>query len=110
MRWVAHNWFMLAVAFSVFWGIYGVCYEKCDTKCSLCDWITMSGAFISEFIGSFAGWCCFHILTIRLYSYKVESVDILLIIVTVVLMAGYSYKLIGLLKEYSKGKIKDNVE
>lgn len=91
---IINQWLWVAVLASLFWGVYGWRYEKVKK-------IKKAGNFISEFIGSFAGWCCFYILTCRLeipYS-KIEAVDIWLIIGAVVGMAGYSYRIVELIEK-----------
>ena len=63
------------------------------------------GAVVSEFVGSFAGWCCLHILAVHLSnSYvKFENGAIFLAISAVVGMAGYSYKIASLVDKFRKG-------
>lgn len=104
-------WICFAIPCSVLWGIYGCIDDSEDDK----KWakhicIKRIGVFLSEFIGSFAGWCCLYIFTVRFASCplkKLGSFDMFLIIGAVVCMAGYAYKIVDLidnLKKPSKGK------
>ena len=89
-------WVWFALAFSILWGIYGYNYARKNKG----DIIERLGAFLAGFIGSFAGWSCFHILTIRLqmpqlYS-NMDFVDIFLIIGAFIGMTGYAFEIIKL--------------
>lgn len=106
MEWVPEHWLWFAFLFTIFWGIYGWKYieEKKEYKDKRL--IEKVGDFLSEFIGSFAGWCCFYILTVRLHEPfdKIGGVDIFLIISAIVGMAGYSYRIVELIETYLKCK------
>ena len=102
------NWWLLpATVFSVFWGIYGWHYERKEYKLNYDkdDRVFGMGAVVSEFVGSFAGWCCLHILAVYLSSsyVKFENGAIFLAISAVVGMAGYSYKIASLVDKFRKG-------
>lgn len=100
MALVFNYWLCFAFVFSGIWGIYGWNHVLGDSK------VEKTGLFVSEFIGSFAGWCCFHILTVRLhppYS-TLESADIFLATGAVVGMAGYSYRIVEFINSKAKSK------
>ena len=67
-----------------------------------------SGIFLSEFIGSLAGWVCLYLLLIRNPDFRVASldkVDLILSIGTVIGIAGYSYRIIDWI-DTGLGKLK----
>jgi RsiW-degrading membrane proteinase PrsW (M82 family) len=95
-------WLVLAILFSIFWGVHGFQYEKERKEGNA--WI-IAGAFLSEFIGSFAGWCCFYIFVVRHPQFTYEAftgADIFLVIGAVIGMAGYSYRIAELVEKYKK--------
>ena len=103
-------WLLPATVFSIFWGTYGWYYEKEEYKLDYNnkdDKVFGIGAVVSEFVGSFAGWCCLHILAVRLFSSYVTfvSADIFLAIGAVVGIAGYSYRIAELVGKFGKEKI-----
>jgi len=57
------NWFLFAFIFSFYWGIRGVFLFG---KNKFWWW---SYEFLFNFIGSFAGWCCFLALLTRVQSH-----------------------------------------
>jgi len=96
MNWVINIvWSCLAILLSVFWGIYGCNNEKESIK--KLGWIEGVGIFLSEFIGSFAGWSFLYVLILRRPSIsslkEVTNIDIFLAIGAVVGIAGYSYNI-----------------
>jgi hypothetical protein len=100
--WIIKYWLWLAILFSVFWGFYGCNYERKKQEIKWYDLIEWVGIFISEFIGSFAGWYCFSILAPRLQKPDTLGVfDIFLGTVAVIGITGYSYKIADKLIEGS---------
>ncbi|MCX5699798.1 MAG: hypothetical protein NTX01_08935 [Candidatus Omnitrophica bacterium] len=111
MSWVINLIFwLIAFSLSLFWGFYGckVTDKYIKKLKDLLDWknwknnIEPGGIFLSEFIGSFAGWCCFYIFIYRI-QYRtfigLNGVDVFLIIGAVIGMAGYSYKIAEVVKK-----------
>ena len=109
---LAWLFFVFAVVFSAFWAVYGVKQEKEDiqvgnekikeekNKRTMYS-IKRLGVILSEFVGSFAGWCCFYILIYRIQYCTfigLNGVDVFLIIGAVIGMAGYSYKIVEAVK------------
>ena len=93
----SHFW-GLAVFLSLFWGIYG-CNSVKDKKIKLIDFmkndpLEVLGIFLSEFIGSLAGWYCFSLLLPRIKYPNLGIFEVLLGTIAVIGISGYSYKLI----------------
>jgi hypothetical protein len=100
----------------MFWGIYGCktiredieVEKEAEKKTRKMYFTKRIGIFISEFIGSFAGWCCLYILVVRLFRFpKLDfsafgGTEIFLTIAAVIGIAGYSYELTRLTKEWKK--------
>ncbi len=105
MIFVFDNWLWFAIPLSCFWGVYGCKFEsqvKPHKYKYLIDFIKENrleafGVFTSEFIGSFAGWYCLHLLAPSLNNYNKDSelggFDIFLGTVAVIGITGYSHKL-----------------
>jgi hypothetical protein len=108
MEWIVGNlwvWGSLAVFFSLLWGFYGVVEEKThELKCPVCSFIKLIGVFVSEFLGSLAGWGCLYLFVVRLYNLHKDAstaFDISLIILAAICITGWSCRLNELV-----GKIK----
>jgi hypothetical protein len=105
INWLINHWLWFAIPLSAFWGVYGVAEDKNEKEnWEKHLWIKWPGIFISEFIGSFAGWCFLYILALRLSKdiINFRIVDILLAIGAVVGIAGYSYKIGEFIANYTK--------
>ncbi|MDP3142491.1 MAG: hypothetical protein Q8N14_00880 [Candidatus Omnitrophota bacterium] len=103
-------WLCLAVLFSAFWAVYGVKEEIQDIRVEnekieekgnkRTMYLTKKvGILLSEFVGSFAGWCCLYILGVRLGFPKLSylafgGIEIFLTVGAVIGIAGYSYKIV----------------
>ena len=102
MTWDIIFW-LVAILFSVFWGMYGYNYELKKDKNNKNERI---GAFVSEFIGSLVGWYCLYIFTIHQKSpspyQNTGTLDIFLIIGAFLGMAGYSFEIIKLIRIWLK--------
>lgn len=96
-----------AILLSIFWGFYGLNYEKNKIEKSKMrgknlirfwreDPIEAFGIFLSEFIGSFAGWFCLYILIRRFLDNqdKLGSFDIFLGTIAVLGITGYAHRLV----------------
>jgi hypothetical protein len=89
---ICNNWGWLALLFSTIWGIDGYNYERKKN-----NRIEQAGAFLSEFMGSFVGWYCLHIFSVRIqqpdsYS-KMGTIDIFLLIGAFIGISGYSFEI-----------------
>lgn len=97
----------LGIAFisSAFWGSYGCEVEKKKfwKKDWKGGWIEPLGIFLSEFLGSFAGWYCFYVLISR-HQDKITfgNFDIFLGTIAVIGITGYSHKLVEAINKTKK--------
>ncbi|HBU69385.1 MAG TPA: hypothetical protein DEE98_03270 [Elusimicrobia bacterium] len=84
-------WTWFAFVISIIWGIYGAVLftPKSDSKFKTI--LLRFYQFNFNFMGSLAGWFCFHILTIRLKApyLNIGSTDFILIILTVLGLTGH---------------------
>lgn len=107
MNWITNLvWLFFAVLFSAFWAVYGVKEERQNIRVEnekvkeegnkRTMYLTKKiGIILSEFVGSFAGWCCLYILGVRLGNYsEFGGIEIFLTIGAVIGIAGYSYKIV----------------
>jgi len=108
-------WIIPSLIMSIFWGIRNVCLFTEDSSSLLkskLPWIgkfwSGSYQFISNFVGSFAGWCCLYVLLIRLQiNYPnldyVNMMDLLLFIFSLLGLTGHLPQLIvGFVGSFSK--------
>ena len=110
INWLIKYWFWLAIPLSVFWGIYGCIEEEKRIERDIKEgnflkinkekWI-FAGIFVSEFIGSFAGWICLGILVSRYRTGGITSggFDVFLGTVAVIGISGYSYQIASAFKK-----------
>ena len=95
MDWIVNApWFWpLAIVCSLFWGIYGL---NIHTEKGKCCCITNFGVFLSEFLGSMGGWISLFVLNFRIENYGKELgiFDATLVIVAVVGIFGFSYRIV----------------
>jgi hypothetical protein len=95
-------WSVIALIISTVWGIYG---WHCKVKNEVDNkWIEKAGAALSEFLGSFLGWCCLYVLIVRFRVVPniIGGFDIFLGTVAVVGITGYSYRIVEALAALSK--------
>lgn len=82
-------WFWLALAMSLYWGIRALILFAQGR-----NWCWKSYQFIFNFIGSFAGWCCFYALLVRtrnnIPSFQgFTSGDVVLFIISLLGLTGH---------------------
>ena len=108
-------WLIPASIMSIFWGLRSVCLFTKDSPSlfkNKVPWIGKfwigSYQFISNFVGSFAGWCCLYVLLIRLQSNYpnldyINLMDLFLFIFSLLGLAGHLPELIvGFVGSFSK--------
>ncbi|MCX5778765.1 MAG: hypothetical protein NTU66_06090 [Elusimicrobia bacterium] len=91
LQWIVQNWIWLALVSSVIWGLYGAKLFSPKNDDKLKQALIIFYQFNFNFIGSFAGWCCFHILTVRLKApyAQMAGTDLLLGALTVLGLTGH---------------------
>ena len=98
-------WLVASVS-SIFWAVYGWYYEKhlnqkktdrVYPECLFC-----LGAAISEFLGSMGGWLVLWIFSKRYMAGAFGNVDIALIVLAIIGISGYSYRLIEVFSNLTK--------
>ena len=108
-------WIIPASVMSLFWGLRSVCLFTGNPDSlfkNKLPWIGKfwigSYQFISNFFGSFAGWCCLYVLLIRLQiNYPnldyVNIMDLLLFVFSLLGLTGHLPQLIvGFVGSFSK--------
>jgi hypothetical protein len=113
MYWIIQNWILfwgLAVICSLFWGVYGCNHvwnynkngerkaekdRKCFCRCFNENRVEAIGIFLSELIGSLAGWISLYLLIMRYRAYPqaLGVFDAFLGIVAVLGITGFSSKI-----------------
>lgn len=82
-------WFWCALVMSLFWGLRGV-FLFAKSR----NYWWKSYQFIFNFVGSFAGWCCFYALLIRV-QYNIPDFrgftwgDFILFIISLLALTGH---------------------
>ena len=91
LDWIFQNWILVALINSVVWGIYGARLFAPKNSNRFNQILLIFYQFVFNFIGSFAGWCCFHVLTVRLkapYS-QMSGADLFLGALAVLGLTGH---------------------
>jgi hypothetical protein len=87
-------WLLLATAFSLFWGIRSAYLFRTNMPSHGAKFFIASYQFLFNFIGSFAGWCCFYVLLVRINGQPLSTRDfsggdVVLFVVSLLALTGH---------------------
>jgi hypothetical protein len=100
---IFQNWIIVALITSLFWGFYGIAHFH-FTITGFRKIFAVIYQFNFNFLGSFAGWCCFHILTNRLRApyENINSIDFILGLLTFIGLTGHMPEFLFITKDIIK--------
>lgn len=83
------SWFWLALIMSFYWGIRAV-----QLFTNNLNWHWKVYQFVFNFIGSFAGWCCFYVLLVRTQNnfpsfQSLALSDVILFVISLLGLTGH---------------------
>lgn len=113
VEWIKYVLVAAAVPMSLFWGIYGIIEERrqeeeerrtgiveerdavaCMKDCYFSSFVRWAGVFISEFLGSLAGWICLFTLLYRALELKMVLgvFDVFLGTAAIICITGFAHQ------------------
>ena len=106
---ILNNWLWISIPISVIWGLYGCQFVVAAKLVPPQKWFNKFFAYFYQFnfnfIGSFAGWCCFYILGNRYLNPNIglNSVDLMLFFLLLLGLTGHLPQTIfGIVGAFSK--------
>lgn len=102
---ILNYWLWISIISSIIWGLYGGQFVKGIQG----NWFNKIFAYFYQFnfnfVGSFAGWCCFYVLGNRYLNPQIglNSVDLTLFILVLLGLTGHlPQALFGIVKAFAQ--------
>ena len=93
-----------AVFVSIIWAIYGWLWAIKEKDKITPEWLNNFGVSLSDYLGSFFGFCCIRLLARRLQltGTSFGIFEVILLIIAFIGVTGYTYQIGAILDKYSK--------
>ena len=91
IKWILDYWLRILIPISIIWGLYGCQFARMVQG----NWYNRCCVYFYQFnfnfVGSFAGWCCFYILGNRYLNPDINlgSTDLILFFLVLLGLTGH---------------------